>query len=79
MTTAALAQARRILQEVASEHGVTIEDLHGPRRGQLLFAARAHAVRRIRAETGLKQMAIGRLVGRHHSTISYHLNGNGRA
>ena len=72
-----LLQARAIIQEVADEHRVPVNDIYGRGRRAYIVAARRCAIRRIREETPLKLMAIGDLLGRDHATIMYHLNGNG--
>ena len=72
-----LLQARTIVQEVADEHRVPVNDIYGRDRQAYIVAARRCAIRRIREETDLKLMAIGDLFGLDHSTIIYHLNGNG--
>lgn len=72
-----LLQARTIVQEVADEHRVPVNDIYSRERQAYIVAARRCAIRRIRAETALKLTTIGDLFGRDHSTIIYHLNRNG--
>ena len=72
-----LFQARAIIQEVADEHRVPVNDIYSRSQKAYLVAARRCAIRRIHEETSLKLMAIGDLLGRDHSTIIHHLNGNG--
>ena len=75
--TDGLTQARTIVQEVADEHRVPVNDIYKHDRKAYIVAARVCAIRRIRDETGLKLMAIGDLFGLDHSTIIHHLNGHG--
>lgn len=70
-------QAHAIINEVAAEHRVPVEDLYGSSRAAPLVAARACAIRRIHTETALKQSDIADLVGLERSTIAYHLSANG--
>ena len=64
---------RRIKQEVAEKHGVTVADLEGPSRRPACARPRHELMWRLRRETPLSYPAIGRrLGGRHHTTV---LNG----
>jgi len=69
-----LAQARVIVQEVADEHRIPVDDVYSRDQRAYIVAARACAMRRIRNELGLKLMAIGDIFGLDHSTVIYHLN-----
>lgn len=71
-------QAHAIVNEVAEEHHISVEDIYRHTRRSHIVAARACAIRRIRVETDLKLMAIASLFGLDHSTILYHINDNGR-
>ena len=72
-----LTHARVIIEETALAHRIPSSDIYGPSRKAQFVAARGCAIRRIREETNLKLVAIGDLLGRDHSTIIHHLNGNG--
>ena len=74
-----LLQARTIVQEVADEHRVAVNDVYSHNRKAYIVATRACAIRRIHEETGLKLIAIGDLFGLDHATIIYHLNGGNGA
>ena len=67
--------ARAIIQEVADEHRVPVNDIYGRSQKAYLVAARRCAIHRIYEETPLKLVAIGDLLGRNHATIIHHLNG----
>lgn len=68
-------QAHAIVQEVADEHRVPIDDIYGRSQIAHIVSARHCAIRRVRDETGLSTTRIGELFGRDHSTIIHHLNG----
>lgn len=70
-------QAHAIVQEVADEHRVPVDDVYratGSRKAYIV-AARACAIRRISSEAGLTQTAIGELFGLERTTVLHHLNG----
>jgi len=70
-------RAKAILEEVAREHQVPLEQMISPSRKGYLVSARVCAMRQLR-EAGFKLEAIGLVLGRHHSTVIHHLNGHGR-
>ena len=68
--------ARTIIQEVADEHRLPAEDIYAGDRHRHVVAARACAIRRIRAETKLTLKAIGDLLHLDHQSVIYHLRDN---
>lgn len=68
-------QAHAIIQEVADEHRVPVDEIYGRGQAAYIVAARACAMRRVRKEAGLGLMRIGELFGRDHSTVIHHLSG----
>ena len=68
--------ARAIVQEIAEEHRLPAEDIYAGDRHRHVVAARACAIRRIRAETKLTLKVIGDLLHLDHQSVIYHLNGN---
>ena len=77
--TEPLMLAKYITEEVAQEHRVPLDDLHRGVRLGYIIAARACAMRRIRAETNLSLKQIGEFFGLDHTTVLHHLGRNGRA
>ena len=71
-----LMEARNIVEQVATEHRVPVDLIYSQNRKAYVVAARACAIRAIRATTSLKLTAIGDLFGRDHTTIIHHLQGN---
>lgn len=62
---------RKILDDVSREHGVSIEDMKGPRRFKHYVAARHDAMRRLRKSTGYSYAFIGRYFSRDTSSVRY--------
>ena len=60
---------RKIMQEVALEHGLTVLDLVSARRQRGLVRVRHLAMWRIKNETKLSLPQIGRLFERDHTSI----------
>ena len=61
-----------IVEEVASAHVLTVEELVGPRRVREIVDARSEAAFRLWNETDLRLWQIGDVLGgRDHSTIHY--------
>ena len=56
-----------IMRQVASETGISINDLRGPRRWAEIVKARRLAAVRLR-EAGATYPRIGRALNRHHTT-----------
>lgn len=63
-----IADARKIIQAVAAEYGVTFAEIVSPRRSRQLVAARQEAVWRVKKQTLLSFPMMGRLFRRDHST-----------
>lgn len=66
---------RDIIARVAALHDLTPDDITGPSRRSEHCAARRQVMRELSA-TGRSASAIGRLIGRDHTTV---LHGLGRA
>lgn len=65
---------RRILEEVAHKHMVSVDTLIGRKKKRWLALPRAEAMYRMHHELGMSLSAVGRRMGgRDHSTISHHL------
>lgn len=61
---------RRIVEEVAEQHGVVVDDLFGPSRKHPIVFHRMEAMYRIADETPLSLPEIGRkLGGKDHTTV----------
>ena len=61
---------RTVVREVAEAHGITVDDLIGPRKTRRASMPRQEAMYRMRNETPLSYPEIGaRLGGRDHSSI----------
>lgn len=75
--TSPIVTARAIIEQVAVENGMTVEDMYRRSRKAYIVEARICAMRRIRKMTDLKLVMIARLFGLHHSTVSEHLRING--
>lgn len=73
-----MSQYEVVIHEVAERHGVTVEALLGRRKYSPLPAARRAVCVRLR-EAGLSLPAIGRQLGRHHTTVLSYLQPKKRA
>jgi len=62
-------QWKRIVFEVAIEHGVPVVLILGKQRNTPIKLARHHAIYRIATETKMSLMEIGRCMNRDHTTI----------
>jgi hypothetical protein len=60
---------KRILAEVAIEHGIPPVLILGKQRQRQIMAARHHAIYRMSQETDMSLAEIGRHMGRDHSTV----------
>lgn len=60
---------KRILAEVAIEHGIPPALILGKQRQRLIMAARHHAMYRMSQETDMSLAEIGRNMGRDHTTV----------
>lgn len=60
---------KRILAEVAIEHGIPPALILGKQRQRLIMAARHHAMYRMSQETDMSLAEIGRHMGRDHTTV----------
>lgn len=58
-----------IMEQVATKHGVTVDEIKGHRRGAKVLAARFEFYARAVAETGKSFPEIGRFCRRDHSTV----------
>ena len=65
---------RRILLRAAERHGVTPEDVLGPRRHKGIAAARHDTIKALRHDLGWSLPRIGNYLNRHHTTVLYVLN-----
>ena len=64
----------QIMREVAAERGITVDDLKAHNRVRHLVQARCEAMRRVAEEwEWLSYPIIGRIFGRDHTTVMYHL------
>ena len=61
--------AQAIMDEVAYETGVPVDEMVSESRERQVVEARDLAIKRIRSETTLSLPAIGRMFNRHHTTI----------
>src|SRR5262249_11689557 len=65
---------RALIAEVAAAHGVSVEDLRGPRRFPHIVCARHAAMRRVHQAFQAKSFPeIGRVFARDHTTVMYAL------
>lgn len=69
--------AYEIMRQVASETGVSIDDLRGPRRWSEIVKARKLVATRMR-EAGATFPRIGRALNRHHATCMHLCGALGR-
>lgn len=58
-----------VIDEIARLHGFTLSDLLGPSRQRAVCAARFAAIAEVRRAFGDSYQKIGRLFGRHHTTV----------
>lgn len=63
----------QMIQRVADRHGVSLVDVMGADRDQAVSHARFEAMYRVRARFGDSLSQIGRLFGRHHTTVLHAL------
>jgi chromosomal replication initiation ATPase DnaA len=61
------------MTEIATRHGVTLNDIINDRRDRITLAARWECIFHFRTK-GLSLPAIGRIMKRDHTTILYALN-----
>ena len=59
----------RIFEKVSKKYGISIEDIKGRKRTKGIASARHITIYIIRKMTDLSLPAIGRLLGRDHTTI----------
>lgn len=62
-----------IVAEVARGFGLSYDDVTGPCRARHLIRARVIAMAVVRRATDLSYPQIGRLFGRHHTTVVHHV------
>lgn len=67
-----------ILREVAAKHGFTVPEMLSARQDRKLAAARQEAMWRMSKETTMSLPAIGRRLGRDHSTVLYGIRAHER-
>lgn len=60
-----------LLMAVSQKHGVSTDDILGPRRHKRIVAARHELMRRAYSETRLSTTQLGRLLNRDHTVILY--------
>jgi len=64
-------EPRRVLEAVAAEFGITVDELVGRRRTARVALARHTAALLLREQLGLQVTEVGRVLGgRHHATAS---------
>ena len=61
------------INEIAQEHGYTVEDILGPSRLKRLVAVRRLCILMFR-DRGFSTLEIGRIMNRCHTTIVHALN-----
>lgn len=61
--------SQKILREVCEKHGVSLDDVTGPRHLAVLVRCREEAVARLANETRLSYVQIGRILRKDHSTV----------
>jgi chromosomal replication initiation ATPase DnaA len=61
------------IDEIAREHGYTIDDVLGPLRRKKLVEVRLHCILMLRGK-GFSTTEIGRVMNRCHTTIVHALN-----
>lgn len=72
LTDAELAEAERLIEEVAAEHGLSAADIIAKSRRQDITQARAAAVYRLWSTTDLTLRDIANVVGvKDHSSVCY--------
>ena len=69
--------AHAIVEEVAAEHRVPVEDIYGHSRKAYIVDARGCAVRRIKAETPMPRRDIADLFGLDRTTLYHYFSENG--
>lgn len=62
-----------IIRTIAREHGVTFDDLRGPRRFKKIVAARKEAAI-VLTERGMSNIRISQLLQKDKTTIFYYVN-----
>lgn len=68
--------ASDVVAAVAHEHGVRISDIRGRKRDPFLVRLRVNIAKQLRGETWRMSFPeIGRVLGRHHTTIIHYLRG----
>lgn len=60
---------RRPLNEIALDHGVSVDELRSAARVREIVAARREFFYRARTETGYSSPVIGRVCNKDHSTV----------
>lgn len=71
-------EARVIVLTVASSWGLTDEALYGRDRSKTVSSARKEAMRQVRLLLGFSYPEIGRMFGRHHTSVMYACSGKRR-
>jgi chromosomal replication initiator protein len=61
-----------VLENIAEEYGVSVEEITGPRRSPYIYNARIAAIRDLKS-IGMSSVEIGRLLNRDHTTILHAL------
>ncbi len=62
---------RLILREVAAKHGLTAAEILSARRDKTVVLARQETIWRLSKETSMSLPAIGKKMGRDHTTVLY--------
>lgn len=63
-----LADARRMVEQVARRHEITVDEILSPDRSRRLILPRWHAFSELR-RIGFSYPSIGKIMGRDHSTV----------
>lgn len=66
------ANAEKIINNVCSLYGVTLEELVSPSKLQCLFFARTMIGYFLARYSQLSESEVGKIMNRHHSTINYY-------
>lgn len=67
-------KAMHIILDVAMLKGITVEDLLGKGRSKSIIKARREAIKKVKAETNLSTVEMGKLFRyTDHTTILHHL------
>lgn len=66
-----LGPAHQIMFDHAISNNLTLDDLTGRRKHQPLARVRQDCMTQIHRDCGMSTVAVGRLFGRHHTTVMH--------